>query len=136
MQRSLEDVVETIQNAKDRKRSCSLLIGAGCSVKAGIPTAAGFVEQIRVRHPRAYERAEEKTYAKCMAELTSTEQRDLIAEYVDKAKINWAHIAIALLVQHGYVDRVLRPISIRSFPERARSSLSFQPSMTLRLHSC
>ena len=37
-----------------------------------------------------------------MAEL-----RDLVAEYVDSAKINWAHICIALLFQAGYVDRVL-----------------------------
>ena len=27
--------------------------------------------------------------------------------YVDNAKINWAHIAIAQLMKHGYVDRVL-----------------------------
>jgi hypothetical protein len=42
-----------------------------------------------------------------MAELTLGERRDLIAEYVDKAKINWAHIGIACLLQKGYVDRFL-----------------------------
>jgi tetratricopeptide (TPR) repeat protein len=42
-----------------------------------------------------------------MAELTLGERRDLIAEYVDKAKINWAHVGIACLMQTGYVDRVL-----------------------------
>ena len=42
-----------------------------------------------------------------MAELAPTERRDLIAKYVDDAKINWAHIAIAQLIKHGYVDRVL-----------------------------
>ena len=42
-----------------------------------------------------------------MSELLLSERRDLIAEYVDKAKINWAHLCIALLVQSGFVDRVL-----------------------------
>ncbi|HVA00623.1 MAG TPA: SIR2 family protein [Terriglobia bacterium] len=42
-----------------------------------------------------------------MAELTLGERHDLIAEYVDNAKINWAHIGIACLIQGGYVDRVL-----------------------------
>jgi tetratricopeptide (TPR) repeat protein len=105
--RNIDEIVETLKNAKERKKACTLLVGAGCSVKAGIPTAAGFVEVIKARYPKAYERAEEKTYPKCMAELMVAERRDLIAEYVDKAKINWAHICIASLMQNGYVDRVL-----------------------------
>jgi len=105
--RSIDEVAETLQNAKARGRGCTLLIGAGCSVKAGIPIAAGFVQVIKDRYPRAYERAATKTYPKCMSELLLSERRDLIAEYVDRAKINWAHLCIALLVQSGYVDRVL-----------------------------
>ena len=42
-----------------------------------------------------------------MAELSLGERRDLIATYVDKARINWAHIAIAQLMKAGFVDRVL-----------------------------
>ncbi len=105
--RSIDEIKETLQNAKSRGRGCSLLIGAGCSVKAGIPTAAGFVEIIRDKYKLAYQRALEKTYAKCMGELTLSERRDLIADYVDKAQINWAHLCIALLMQAGYIDRVL-----------------------------
>lgn len=105
--RSVDDIGETLQNAKSRKRGCSLLIGAGCSVKAGIPTAAGFVEIIKDKYERAYQRASAKTYPKCMGELLLAERRDLIARYVDKAQINWAHLCIALLMQAGYVDRVL-----------------------------
>jgi tetratricopeptide (TPR) repeat protein len=105
--RSIDEVAETLQNAKARGRGCTLLIGAGCSVKAGIPIAAGVVDVIKDRYPRAYQRAERKTYAKCMSELLLSERRDLIAEYVDQAKINWAHLCIALLVQSGFVDRVL-----------------------------
>ena len=76
-------------------------------MKAGIPTAAGFVEIIREDYSREYDRANPKTYAKCMAELLPSEQRDLIAGKVDGAKINWAHICVALLMKAGYVDRVL-----------------------------
>ena len=106
-ERTLEDVVETLQAAKHRGKSCTLLIGAGCSVEAGIPNAQGFVNIIKARHPRAYERAKEKTYGDCMAQLSPDERRDLLSEFIDKAKVNWAHVAIAQLMRHGYVDRVL-----------------------------
>ena len=105
--RSILEIKETLHNAKSRGRGCALLIGAGCSFKAGIPTAAGFVEIVRDKYKYAYLRASEKTYPKCMSELTLSERRDLIADYVDKAQINWAHLCIALLMQAGYVDRVL-----------------------------
>jgi tetratricopeptide (TPR) repeat protein len=106
-ERTLDDVVETLQMARHRGKSCTLLIGAGCSVEAGIPHAQGFLNIIKTRHPRAYERAKEKTYADCMAQLSPDERRDLLSEFIDKAKINWAHVAIAQLLKHGYVDRVL-----------------------------
>ena len=107
MKRSVEDVAETLRNARDRGRTCALLIGAGCSVTAGVPSGQGFVDEIKERWPRAYERAENKTYAQCMAELALGERRDLIKQFVDKARINWAHLAIAQLIKHGFVDRVL-----------------------------
>ena len=105
--RSVDEIAEVLQDMKSRGRSCSLLIGAGASIAAGIPTAAGFVDLIKERNPLAYARANEKTYPKCMAELLLNQRRNLIAEFVDKAKINWAHIGIGLLMQAGYIDRVL-----------------------------
>jgi len=106
-ERSIEDVVETIKKAKESGRGCALLLGAGCSMSAGIPIASGFVEAISKEYPRAYKRAETKTYAACMAELAPAERRDLIARYIDKAKPNWAHIGVAQLVARGFADRVL-----------------------------
>ena len=105
--RSVDEIKETLQNAKSRGRGCALLIGAGCSFKAGIPTANGFVDIIKAEYKLAYDRAAEKSYPKCMAELLLSERRDLIARYVDDAQINWAHLCIALLMHEGYVDRVL-----------------------------
>jgi tetratricopeptide (TPR) repeat protein len=107
MERAIDDVIETIKGAGARGRKCAVLIGSGCSVKAGIPTANGFVEIIRRQYPQAYNRAEAKTYPHCMAELAVAERRDLIAHYVDRAKINWAHICIAQLMKSGFIDRVL-----------------------------
>ena len=107
MSRTIEDVIDTLKNAKLHNRKCTLLIGSGCSVSANIPTASGFVEIIKKRWRSAYDRADEKTYPKCMALLAEGERRDLIASYVDNAVINWAHIGIAQLMKNGYVDRVL-----------------------------
>jgi hypothetical protein len=42
-----------------------------------------------------------------MAALDRGVRRDLIAGYIDKAKINWAHLALAQLIENGFVDRVL-----------------------------
>ena len=74
MTRTIDDLAETMRKAKDRGRKCTLLIGAGCSVKAGIPTAAGFVDIIRSEYPQAYGRAREKSYPACMNELALSEQ--------------------------------------------------------------
>ena len=116
--RHVEDIVEALKGAKQRGHACSLLVGAGCSVEGGIPTAGQFVELIRNRFPRAYDRATTKTYPLCMAELSIAERHALIAEQVDAAQINWAHIGIALLMQHGFVDRILTtnfdPLIIRA----------------------
>jgi hypothetical protein len=104
---SIEHVVEMIRNCRETGDGCSLLIGAGCSVTAGIPTAAGFVELIGARYPVHHRQVDPKTYAKCMAALPSGPRRRLIEEKVDNARINWAHLAIAQLMRAGFVDRVL-----------------------------
>ncbi len=106
-ERNLDDVVESLRGLQRRGKACSLLIGAGCSVTANIPTAKGFVDEVAKRYPNAFRRAAEPTYPAVMAQLSYAERRDLIGEFVDDAKINWAHIAIAELMKAGWVDRVL-----------------------------
>jgi Plant specific mitochondrial import receptor subunit TOM20. len=113
-ERTLEDVIDALCHSRDmRKRGCSLLIGAGCSVTGGIATAPGFVRLIGDRFKAAHGRAEARmssgppSYPQCMAELSRGQQRDLINEQVSGARINWAHMAIAQLIREGYVDRVL-----------------------------
>jgi len=104
---TIDHVVETLKNLRGGNRRACLLVGAGCSVSAGIPTAGGFVNEIKKQYEYKYGLAPKKTYPYCMRELHRDEQRALIAGFVDKAKINWAHICMAILIQQEYVDRVL-----------------------------
>lgn len=105
--RSLGEIVDTLRDAKKNGRGCTLLIGAGCSVAAEIPTADEFVKHIKRSYPHMYRHANPKTYANCMAQLSPMQQRTMIRKYVDAAKINWAHVCIAQLVKADYVDRIL-----------------------------
>ncbi|MFB0517108.1 MAG: SIR2 family protein, partial [Candidatus Neomarinimicrobiota bacterium] len=107
IKRTIQDVVDTLRNVKDYDKKCTLLIGAGCSVEAGIPLADDFVTEIKDRYSGAYDRAKDKSYPHCMAQLAPGERKSLIAKYVDNATINWAHVAMACLIKKGYVDRVL-----------------------------
>jgi hypothetical protein len=105
---TVEDVAYELQRRRDADGvRCALLIGAGCSYQAGIPLAQGFVDRIAASWPREYARAADKTYPLCMAQLARGDRHKLVCEYVDKAKINWAHISIAQLMRAGFVDRVL-----------------------------
>ena len=104
---TIEDIVEALGPHGATPRRCSVLLGAGCSISAGIPSASDIVRQIKVEFPAAYARAASHLYPDCMAALERGVRRDLIGAYIDKAKINWAHIALAQLIHGGYVDRVL-----------------------------
>ncbi|HEX8245813.1 MAG TPA: hypothetical protein VF541_20030 [Longimicrobium sp.] len=110
MNRSIDEIVASLRYAKkELKTGGVLLVGAGCSATAGIPLAAEFVEEIRREHRAAYERAAPtKSYPDCMKALLPGVRQQLIAHYVDKVTcINWAHVCIAALLKHGFVDRIL-----------------------------
>lgn len=121
---TLAEVFEAVTNAKEGGQKVSLLIGAGCSVTAGIPVASGIVKRIAELFPAKHaaaglaEKNAPPNYQQCMARLAPLERRRLMAEYVDNARINWAHIGIACLIQAGIVDRVLTvnfdPLIIRA----------------------
>jgi hypothetical protein len=105
--RTIAEIAEQLRHLKVQGRKCTLMLGAGCSVEAGIPAAGGFVECIQERFPVAYEKEPERSYAKLMTRIGPGPARDLIAEFIDRAKINWGHLAIAQLMKNGYVDRTL-----------------------------
>lgn len=141
IERTINDVVDTLQRARENSIGCTLLIGSGCSVTAGIPTAEGFVREIEKGFPLHYQRATNKTYFDCMSQFSRGERRDLIASYINKANINWAHMSIAQLMKSGFIDRVLTtnfdPLVVRAcallnlFPAvyDVTSSENFNPAL-------
>jgi hypothetical protein len=89
-------------------RGIGLLIGAGCSRTANIPTAAGFVERICEEYPeRCKDMAADRVYEQATNKLSDDEWRGLFGKIVRDAKLNVAHLCIAELVDQGVVDRVL-----------------------------
>ncbi len=62
----VEHVVAILKAGKSAGRGCSLLIGAGCSITANIPSAARFVDNIKQEIEPHYLSAKEKTYPACM----------------------------------------------------------------------
>jgi tetratricopeptide (TPR) repeat protein len=104
---TIDDIAEALGPHGAAPRRCTVLLGAGCSISAGIPSASDIVRHIEAKFPAAYARAPSHDYPDCMAALERGVRRDLIGAYVDKARINWAHIALAQLITANYVDRVL-----------------------------
>jgi tetratricopeptide (TPR) repeat protein len=149
----LEDIIEKLQNARHEvgtkwgnNRAATLFIGAGCSISAGVPLARDIVKENKTKFAKAYARAKEKaknediktegenteftdkeiTYPQFMAELDDRERHDIHLEYIDKAKINWAHIAIIQLMEKGYIDRVIT-VNFDDLLIRAGAMLGFVP---------
>jgi hypothetical protein len=99
-----------IRRAKDRGRPFAALIGAGCSIEAGIPLAPALVRELAERYSGRIGRLPEERredYGACMGVLTASERKDILKPHLDKAKVNWANIALASLLSRGFLDRVL-----------------------------
>ena len=101
----------SFRKARDRNKPFAFLTGAGCSFSAGIPLAPTLVRKIiddygdHVRRLVPEDRRDD--YGACMGCLTSTERRDLLKPILDAAKVNWGHIAIAAMIDGGWISRVL-----------------------------
>ena len=115
---SIDVLVNDLKLHKNLKGAI-VLIGAGASVSAGIPLAAGFVEQIRKTYA-AQVAGLDPAYPAYMARLHSGSRRDLVQRYVKAARVNWAHLALAQLMLEGYVRRVL--------------TTNFDPLLTIACH--
>lgn len=107
---AVEDLAEFMRISKDDENPFIFITGAGCSVTAGIPLAKKIVselnEQFRLElKPLSDE--DRKDYGKCMGRLETSKRRKYLQNYISKAKINWAHIALACLMKEGYIRRVM-----------------------------
>ncbi len=117
-QATVKIIAEQLRWAKDKELSTAVLLGAGMSVTAGIPLARGMIEEVKKQFPELASTCESETYPAYMSLLAPAQRRQLIGSFVDKAKVNAAHLYLGELVKEGYVDRILTtnfdPLAIRS----------------------
>lgn len=106
----VKHLAQYMKKAKEDNKPFVLFTGAGCSRSAGIPLASELVGEINQRYELdliELSALDRSSYGRCMSALTKDDRRELLKGYIQKAKINWAHIVQALLLEKGYVQRVL-----------------------------
>jgi Tfp pilus assembly protein PilF len=130
-----EDVsrlAERLKFARDNtKRPSHFLIGAGCSIAAGIPSAKDLINKIRSAVPAAWAGLPEEergSYGACMDLLGPPERRDFIRQYLEDPKINWGTLALAQLIEKKFVGRVLT-VNFDLVLENACGLLGLQPAV-------
>jgi hypothetical protein len=102
---NIDNLVEAI---RDNQGECVFLIGAGCSFSSGIPLASGLISEIKSKFPVAYSQANDKSnYNDVMSRLTPRQRSNLLNRHIEKAKLNWAHLAFAQLFNTNKIDRIL-----------------------------
>ena len=103
------NVAELMCKAKENQTPYTFITGAGCSISAKIPGAVELIHRIKTEYSTCVKDLtdNETNYGKFMACLDKDERRRLIRPLVDGATINWAHIALACLINAGFVQRVL-----------------------------
>ena len=104
---NISQVAEAFEDACERGISVALLLGAGVSVSAGIPTAKGFIEIIKEKYPEKSKSVTKETYPAYMDALSLSQRKDLIGKYIDEAKLNVAHLYLSSLVNKKYVKKIL-----------------------------
>ena len=104
---TIEEIVENLEINRGNECKTAVLLGAGMSVTAGIPTAKGIMKDIEKNMPTTVSNCKNKTYQNYMQLLGPSQRKKLIAYYVDNAKINLAHLYLGTLIKENYIDRVL-----------------------------
>jgi tetratricopeptide (TPR) repeat protein len=104
-----EDVLCVVNAMRQRERhgGFALLTGAGCSITAGIPLAPKLVEECQKTYPDVFNSTKPIDYGECMGMLSLDEREAIIGPYLDRQKLNWAHIAIATLIEKKWISRVM-----------------------------
>ncbi len=104
---SIARIAESLSNSNKKGHKTCLLIGAGVSITAGIPSSSGFVQKIKENYPVAYAELKDPDYNACMSKLENAQQVELISEYIKAARINKAHIGIARMEKNEITNTIL-----------------------------
>ena len=119
----LKHLAASLKDAKDAGGAI-LLVGAGISVSAGIPPAQKLMKIAIENFPNYFTEDEQKLaqedlsqlqYNDIMTKLSNVKRKELFRWFIEgnkekgikKAKLNFAHIAIAELLKQGYFSRIL-----------------------------
>jgi len=119
----LKHLAASLQDAK-KEGGAILLVGAGISVSAGIPPAQKLMQMAIENFPNYFTEEEQELaqedlsqlqYNNIMTKLSNVKRKELFKWFIEgnedkgieKAKLNFAHIAIAELLKQGYFSRVL-----------------------------
>lgn len=139
---NVQEIAQLLKQAKENKKPYVFFTGAGCSMSADIPSATGLIKEIRENFPIQIKNIDEEkdkyNYGKYMSALDKDERRRLLKPHIiDNKNINWAHIALACLIQAEYIQRVLT-FNFDSILSRACNMLGLHPSIydfaTANLH--
>ena len=104
------DIKDVSDHIKKADKSVSFIIGAGASVRAGIPLAGALTQKVLKDYAHStgdLSEEDRKSYGKVMGALSPAERKELIEELLGAAKLNWGHIALACLMKQENVKRVL-----------------------------
>ncbi|MHA3116232.1 SIR2 family protein [Acinetobacter sp. ANC 4635] len=119
----LKHLAASLNDAKDQGGAI-LLVGAGISVSAGIPPAQQLMKIAIENFPNYFTEEEQRfaqddlgklQYNDIMTKLSNVKRKELFRWFIEgnkdkgikKAKLNFAHIAIAELLKQGYFSRIL-----------------------------
>lgn len=119
----LKHLAASLEDAKS-EGGAILLVGAGISVSAGIPPAQKLMKIAIENFPNYFTQEEQELaqqdinqlqYNDIMTKLSNVKRKELFRWFIEgndkkgikKAKLNFAHIAIAELLKQGYFSRVL-----------------------------
>ncbi len=130
---TVKEVAQLLKQAKENEKPYVFFTGAGCSISAGVPSATGLIEEIRkqfsIQVKNIDHEKDKYNYGKYMSALDKDERRRLLKPHIiDNKKINWAHIALASLMEAGYLERVLT-FNFDSILSRACNMLGLHPSI-------
>jgi tetratricopeptide (TPR) repeat protein len=106
------DIDELVTAIRREDGNFAILTGAGCSIKANIPSGRTIAAEICKAYPSETEslNADEKQdYGLCMARIPFAKRKEILENHLisDKVKINWANIALASLIDNDLIGRVL-----------------------------
>lgn len=119
----LKHLAASLKDAKEQGGAI-LLVGAGISVSAGIPPAQQLMKIAIENFPNYFTDKEQHLaqgnlnllqYNDIMTKLSNVKRKELFKWFIEgnedkgieKAKLNFAHIAIAELLKQGYFSRIL-----------------------------